>query len=69
MTDTKLLKTKIKENGLKLKYIAGQIGISYYTLYKKINNETEFTASEIESLCCILSIKTLQERQDIFFAK
>ncbi|MGD6877872.1 helix-turn-helix domain-containing protein [Bacillus infantis] len=68
MTNTSLLRNKIDGSGLKLKFIADKMGISYYTLQKKINNVTEFTASEIDMLCNILSIDSLEERQSIFFA-
>ena len=44
MTNTELLKDKIEKSGYKLKYIAEQIGITYYGFLKKVNNETEFKA-------------------------
>ena len=40
-----------------------------YGLQKKINNQTQFKANEIEELCIILKIKTLEEKENIFFAK
>ena len=47
MTDTKLLRDWLDEKGIKLKSIAARMGITPYSLQKKINNETEFKASEI----------------------
>ena len=69
MTDTKQLRHLIKKSGFKYQYIAEQIGLSAYGLSKKINNETEFKAGEIESLCNVLNIKSVEQRMKIFFAK
>lgn len=69
MTNTNLLEKRIEDSGLKYKFIAEKLGINYYTLRKKMNNVTEFTASEIDALCEILNINSLKERQKIFFAK
>lgn len=40
-----------------------------YGLQKKINNQTQFKANEIEELCIILKIKTLEEKEKNFFCK
>ena len=69
MTDTELLTCKIDGSGLKRTYIAGKLGLSPYGLSKKINNESEFKGSEIKLLCQILNIKTLEEKESIFFAE
>lgn len=69
MTDTKLLTCKIDESGLKRAFIAEKLGLSPYGLSKKINNESEFKGSEIKLLCQILNIKTLKEKEAIFFAE
>lgn len=69
MTDTELLMEYIKNSGLKLIYIAECLGLSRFGLAKKINNETEFKASEIEKMCEILHIDSMEERKKIFFAK
>lgn len=68
MTDSAALENKIKKSGFKKYFIAEQIGIEPYTLTRKINNATEFTASEIDKLCEILKVETLEERQALFFA-
>ena len=65
MTNTELLKDKIEKSGYKLKYIAEQIGITYYGFLKKVNNETEFKASEIQTLCDLLEIAG--EEKEKFF--
>ena len=69
MTDTLRLRERIKDSGLKYQYIADKMGLSRFGLMKKIENETEFKTSEVEKLCEILSIDSLDERMAIFFAK
>ena len=68
VTDTMLLRAKIEESGYRLKFIAKKLGITYAGLLKKINNETEFKASEIQKLANVLKLD-LKEKEEIFFAK
>lgn len=68
MTDTSRLKEKIAERGLKQGFIAEKLGLTSYGFAKKLNNESEFKASEIKILCELLSITSLKERESIFFA-
>lgn len=68
MTNTKALRDKIDESGYKLRYIAQQLGITYQGFLKKINNETEFKASEIQILFELLPM-TETERDAIFFTQ
>ena len=58
MTNTTLLRQKIDESGYKLKFLAEKCGLTYYGLMKKVNNETEFKASEIKVLCLSLVLTT-----------
>lgn len=67
MTDTEKLRDLIKGSGLKLSFIASKMGITPYSLTKKITNVTEFRTCEISSLCEILGIDSLQEKENIFF--
>ena len=67
ITNTKVLKTLIDESGLKYKAIAKSMGLTYYGLQKKINNDTEFKASEIAALCKILNIDNPKKKDEIFF--
>jgi acyl CoA:acetate/3-ketoacid CoA transferase alpha subunit len=67
MTNTALLKEKIKASGYKIGFLASQIGIGEHSLSRKINAKNEFKASEIEQLCKFLKITT-KERSEIFFA-
>ena len=69
MTDTESLKKVIQRSGLKLKYLAKQLKLSEFGFSNKVNNVTEFKASEIDSLCELLQIKDLTEKERIFFAK
>lgn len=66
MTNSNLLRQKIQESGRIMKFIAEKMGISRETLYKKIDNITEFKASEIVKITDILELSD-QERNDIFF--
>lgn len=67
MTNTIVLRKKIDESGYKLKFIANKMGLTYYGFMNKLNNKTEFKASEIIKLCNILEINR-DEKDTIFFA-
>lgn len=69
MTNTQELKQYIKKSGLKYRFIAGKLGISYQCLKNKIENITEFRTSEVDLLCRILCISNLHDKERIFFAK
>jgi len=69
MTDTLLLEQYIKDSGLKKSKIANALGITYAGFGKKCKNETEFKASEIQILCKLLGISTLDDKDRVFFAK
>ena len=68
MTNTKLLREKISASGYKISFIANQCGITYQGFLKKLNNQTEFKASEMMILRVILNL-TDEEWEQIFFAK
>ena len=65
MTNTVLLKNAIRKSGLKLKYIAVQLKISPYSLYRKIENRNEFRGSEIRELGVVLHLSS-EEIEEIF---
>lgn len=69
MTNTELLLKAIEKSGYKRSFIAKQIGRSTYGMALKINNVNEFTTREVDILCKLLSIDTLEEKERIFFAK
>ncbi len=66
MTNAKILRKKIDESGYKMLFVAKQIGLTYQGFLKKINNETEFKANEIQGLCILLNL-SLDEKETIFF--
>lgn len=66
MTNSELLREKMGKSGYKMKFIAEKIGLTYPGLLKKINNASEFRASEIQALCDLLELSD-QDRKDIFF--
>ena len=67
MTNVKLLKDKIEGSGLRMRFIAKKMGMSYPTFLATVNGEREFKQSEIVDMCDILRIPTA-EREPIFFA-
>ena len=68
MTDTEKLRAKVRESGYKFRYLAEQLGISHQALYNKIDNKTQFLASEIMRLSEILAL-TPEEKESIFFSQ
>lgn len=66
MTNTELFRKKVEEIGVTYTFIASKIGITREALYNKINNETEFKASEI-TVCSKILLLSSKERDEIFF--
>lgn len=64
MTNTVELEVAIKRAGITKRKLAETLGLSEMGLYKKINNITEFKASEIAKLSEILD---LPNKDEIFF--
>lgn len=67
MTDTEKLRCRITTCGYKLQFLAEKCGLTYFGFMKKVNNETEFKASEIKKLKELLDL-TNEEANAIFFA-
>jgi len=67
MTNTKLLRERINDSGYRIRYIASRLGLSYQGFQNKVNNVSEFKATEIKELCDLLKIDAL-EKEQIFFA-
>ena len=67
LTDSDALKALIKSRGLKLKFVAEHLGLTSYGFALKLNNEREFKTSEVAALCDLLEIKSLKEKESIFF--
>lgn len=69
MTNTEMLSEKILKSGLKKAKVAELIGISRYGFLKKVKNQSQFKPEEIQTLCEILKITDLEEKEAIFFDK
>lgn len=69
MTNTKALKSRIKASGLKQEFIAKQLKMSSYSFAQKRDNISQFKPTEIDALCDLLKIDSLEDRFAIFFAK
>lgn len=65
--NTQYLENKIRESGLKMKFIAESLGINLHSLRNKITNKTHFRSAEVFCLCYLLGI-TKEEKEAIFFA-
>lgn len=66
MTDSKALRGWVTQRGLKLKAIASAMGITPYSLQRKIDNLSEFKASEIAMFVDVFGM-SLENRDAIFF--
>ena len=49
MNNEQIIKA-IEESGLKLKYVADCLGISYMTLYRKLHSKSSWKYEEIENI-------------------
>ena len=67
MTDSEALNKVIENSGLKLTFIARALKLSREGFYKKLNNQTEFKASEIVKMQEILNLSN-EQRDKIFFS-
>lgn len=67
MTNTSLLEQYIEKSGYKKAFIAKQLGLTAYGFALKINNKSEFKASEMTILCNLLKINA-KDKDAIFFA-
>ena len=68
MLNSELLKNRINDSGLKKKFIAEQLGITYQGYYLKENGINEFTASEIQGVKKLLAL-TDKDVKAIFFSE
>lgn len=67
MTNTELLRRKIKESGYKVGFLAEKMGITYHGLLNKINNRSDFRARELAMLAGLLQLPR-EEWFAVFFA-
>ncbi len=68
MTNTTAFMEEVKKSGLKFKAIAESVGLTPNGLRKKVQNESEFKASEI-SKCTEVMHLTNEQRDIIFLQK
>ena len=67
MTDLELLLSKIKDSGMTMVAISEKSGIERTTLYNRLKNVGEFTASEIVGISKALHLSK-PERDKIFLS-
>ena len=67
VTNGKMLKEIAKAKHITLQSIADAIGVSRQGLFKKIENRSEFKASEVMRISELLDLSEKQKKQ-IFFA-
>lgn len=66
MTNVTLLKETIARSGYKVKFIAEQIGLTPQALYKRLKQNTDFTATEIVTLTRLFRLSAAEQKA-IFF--
>lgn len=67
MTDLDMLRCYVDASGIRMNYLALQMGISTGSLRKKLNGESEFKVSEAAKLANLLQM-TPEQRDRCFFA-
>ena len=67
MTNTELLEKAIQHSGLKKAFLAEKIGLTPAGFRNCVTNKAEFKASQINILCELLSIDSLERKEAIFF--
>ena len=68
MTNTELFSKAVEGKGLKMEFIAKELGITSQSLRNKVNNRTEFKASEHDTIKRVLGLKQ-GEFVSIFFSQ
>ena len=66
VTNTLEFEIAMKRVGITKREVAKRLGISEMGLYQKINNITEFKASEISKLYDVFNLQTLDDQQNFF---
>lgn len=68
LTNSNLFRAAVEKAGIKYKFLAKTLGLTPYGLQKKIDNLSEFKASEISRVSETLNLSE-SDRNSIFFAK
>lgn len=66
MFDENKFRYILRTKNISLKYIAGVLGISLVTLYRKMSGESDFTRPEIQKICDIIGAEYIIP---VFFTK
>ena len=66
MTNAEMFRKKVEERGVSYSFLADKMGISRASLYNKLDNKSEFKASEIAVATTVLRLSN-KERDQIFF--
>ena len=66
MTNKRKLNAAMALKGYTQEKLAKELGLSKFSINKKINGVSDFKAKEIQAICQILQIKN---KDEIFFAK
>lgn len=66
MTNTRQLKSLLRQSGYKRQYVARVLGVSTSTLRNKLNGVTDFKLAEAERLAALLAL-TKSQRELVFF--
>ena len=69
MVDTQLLDERIAKSGKRKSYLAEKCGMSLQTFRMKRLNISNFNTDEIEALAKELDIRTMTDKERIFFKK
>lgn len=68
MVNTRLARYYVKKSGKKYKYIAEKMGITPYSLTKKIENKSPISTKEVNMFCEEIGITDKSLMLKIFFA-
>ena len=66
MTNAAMLNEKIDSSGLKKRYIAEKLHMTYANFWRMLEGGAEFKPSQINILCELLQIRDPEERKQIF---
>lgn len=65
MIDVELLKQKIKDSGITIKFIHEKLNLSYQGFMNKLNGDSKFNVEEMQKLSEILHLSA--EDEDLIF--
>jgi hypothetical protein len=63
MIDADLLKEKIKDSGMTIKFIHKKLGLSYQGFMNKLNGDSKFNVEEMQVLTDLLRLSDEEQNQ------